>query len=436
MRKYLLFLLLLMYAYPSFSDLPEMTTDMCVSENTETQEGNDKDSVSSGRMGAHLSYNPGFLIPIDRYSKKYIKKTCSQTYSISLDLSPLPSDSNAVAHDYMYPWFSIGLCYTDNSRVRLHRDADPDWGLLRPVDYDSRLGDIYTLYGSFNRPLSRTRRWMTAYTLGCGIAYSHHKYDKGLYIDNELIGSRWLIYFVAGANITYRFSRQWGIRAGIDFTHHSNSALNMPNKGANVVSPSLSLVYMPYYESVAAGDNWQPPAFDKYWYLNFTAAFGGKALPEDWQKTQFNTPPDDPDYRKTHFTHYGVPLFSADVMYRYARRWASGIGVDVSYGSYMDKIERMDEADGKQMRHSPWSVGIGGKHEVFYNNLSVAMSLGFYLYRHAGYKAKELEQPYYETIGIKYHFQCLNGLALGYSVKAHLTKADLMALTLSYPIRL
>ena len=52
----------------------------------------------------------------------------------------------------------------------MHRDEP--WGEARPVDYTSKLGNILTLYSTFNRPLYRSRRWQWGYYLGTGIGYT------------------------------------------------------------------------------------------------------------------------------------------------------------------------------------------------------------------------------------------------------------------------
>ena len=86
--------------------------------------------------------------------------------------------------------------------------------------------------------------------------------------------------------------------------------------------------------------------------------------------------------------------------------------------------------------HSPWSVGLALKHQVYYQNWSAAMSLGYYLHRHMGDNAKANEKPYYERIGVHYPFPALRGLTIGLNIKAHLTKADLTEFVVSYPIEL
>jgi len=389
------------------------------------------------RWGLSLSAMPGKVLATDCYVKKWLhEKKC---FSIAAELThtALPCDSDDYARDYHYPTLGLGARFAFNHNVTMRRYADPDWGMLQPVDFDSHLGNTFSLFLNFHRPLFLTRHFEGGYSLGSGLGYSRYKYDKETAPDNELIGSHWLIYFTASLYASWRFADNWALRGSIDFYHHSNGAIKRPNKGANTAGPSLALIYMPYYKHLAVkSENRGKKRFPKYCYLNFTAGIGGKAMLEDWQLTQFNTAPADPDYRTGHFHFYTALSLQTDFMYRYARRWASGIGLDVFYGSYSDHVKSLDAAKGSTLRHSPWSVGIAAKHQAYYHNLSVAMSLGFYLFRHMGEQAQIIETPYYERIGLHYTFPKLNGLEIGINVKAHKTKADLTEFVVSMPLRL
>lgn len=393
--------------------------------------------VEPRRWGVETEYVKGSAIVMDEYQDVWMRGTDNHTIGVRANFVSLPSDSNAFAADYGYPTLSLGLRYSMNHGVTMHRPAHKWWPHIEPVDYESRMGNILTLYGMFSRPLLRKGRWEVDYSLAAGVGYSKSKYNQHDAIDNELIGSRWLIYFGAGLHATYRFAPQWGLKAGLDFYHHSNGALNRPNKGANIVGPSVALCYQPYAEHLEANRRtFVPPPFKKYWYMNITAGVGGKTMLEDWIDTQFNTPAGEDDYRTDDFKTYVAYSLQADIMYRYARRWASGVGLDLFYGTYSSHIKRMDEAKGRSVSHSPWSVGLAAKHQVYYGNLSLAMSIGYYLYREAGHNALENEKRYYERIGVHYTFPSLGGLTIGGNVKAHLTKADLTELVVSYPIRL
>ena len=398
-----------------------------------TAEGND--SLSIAKMGIEFRYIPAQTLTLDKEPRIWTKTKDTHSWAAQINVTPT---KNAYAHDYNYPTFSFGLRYNLNHGTTMHRD-DP-WGEAQPVNYTSKLGNFLTLYGTFNRPLYRSKHWQWGYYLGTGIAYTSLKYNQKNDIDNEYIGSHLNIYFNAGLYGQVKIAKEWSVKGGLDFAHHSNGAMARPNKGANYFGPFVGLVYEPQQETspIAKRNTEATQPFQKYWFTEFTLGLGGKTLLEEWLQTQFNTPQGQPDYRKEHFTYYGAYSFHTHLLYRYARRWASGVGVGLFYGEYAHRIARMDKENGHtDEKHSPWSASIEARHEVYYGNVSVRLTLGYYLYRHMGYSANHgLEYPYHEQVGVFYSFPKLKGLTLGFSVNAHATKADFTELQLSIPVRL
>jgi len=394
-----------------------------------------KDSLSIAKMGIEFRYIPAQTLTLDKEPRIWTKTKDTHSWAAQINVTPT---KNAYAHDYNYPTFSFGLRYHLNHGTTMHRD-DP-WGEAQPVNYTSKLGNFLTLYGTFNRPLYRSKHWQWGYYLGTGIAYTSLKYNQKNDIDNEYIGSHLNIYFNAGLYGQVKIAKEWSVKGGLDFAHHSNGAMARPNKGANYLGSFVGLVYEPQQATspIIKRNTEATQPFQKYWFTEFTLGLGGKTLLEEWLQTQFNTPQGQPDYRKEHFTYYGAYSFHTHLLYRYARRWASGVGVGLFYGEYAHRIARMDKENGHtDEKHSPWSASIEARHEVYYGNVSVRLTLGYYLYRHMGYSANHgLEYPYHEQVGVFYSFPKLKGLTLGFSVNAHATKADFTELQLSIPVRL
>ena len=393
------------------------------------------DSLSIAKMGIEFRYIPAQTLTLDKEPRIWTKTKDTHSWAAQINVTPT---KNAYAHDYNYPTFSFGLRYHLNHGTTMHRD-DP-WGEAQPVNYTSKLGNFLTLYGTFNRPLYRSKHWQWGYYLGTGIAYTSLKYNQKNDIDNEYIGSHLNIYFNAGLYGQVKIAKEWSVKGGLDFAHHSNGAMARPNKGANYLGPFVGLIYEPQQDTspIVKRNTEATQPFQKYWFTEFTLGLGGKTLLEEWLQTQFNTPQGQPDYRKEHFTYYGAYSFHTHLLYRYARRWASGVGVGLFYGEYAHRIARMDKENGHtDEKHSPWSASIEARHEVYYRNVSVRLTLGYYLYRHMGYSANHgLEYPYHEQVGVFYSFPKLKGLTLGFSVNAHATKADFTELQLSMPVRL
>ena len=395
----------------------------------------EKDSIR--HWGFTVSMMKSEIIALDKNQRKYLKEKENGSVALELNHINLPSDHDSYAKDYNYPSLSIGLRYTMNNRVRFHRTPDLDWDKIEEVPNDSRLGNTLSLYGTFQRAIHRNKHWETSYSLSGGIGYTNKWYNKDNNIDNDFIGTPLLIYFGAGIHQIYRFAREWGVRASLEFVHHSNGSFYHPNKGSNCVGPSVGIVYYPYYETfIREHGSFQSAPFKKFLYLDLTVGIGAKTLVEDWQITQFRIPKTDPNYRTGDFKRYATYSLQANLMYRYARRWASGIGIDAFYNTYAPHIEQLEQKEGNNIDCKPWSFGIAGKHETFFHNLSVNVALGTYLYRRMGSIDRELGGRIYERIGVNYSFPSLNGLKLGINVKAHTTKADFTELVITYPFRL
>lgn len=381
--------------------------------------------------------NPCIVPTMDSQIKNLVTKNGALTFSAQLRHVSLPKDQDPYAQDYGFPTFYAGVNYNIYNHVRLHRDENGDLGMGQPVDFESRLGNAVSLYAGFERAFFRKYRWEADYAINIGVGFTDRKYDRFTSPDNHMISSFMTIYFGGAFHATYRFAKDWGIKAGLEFNHHSSGTLKRPNKGSNTVGPTIGLVYYPYYDELLKKEQYkQSVPFDKSKYWNVTANVGFCTIYEDWIQTQFKTPMDDPSYRSNNFKKYAVYSLSADYMSRYARRWASGVGIDVYYLSYMDRVKELDKLNNYHKSHSPISIGISGKHDVFYHNLSLSMSLGFYVFRQSGHKAKEVEQPFYETIGLKYHFPKLNNIALGAYVRAHAFKAHNTGISVTCPIRI
>lgn len=433
----------------SFLLFPCMLTCMPVMAHPE---GNDstgiitKDYSGQSHFSYTLSYLPGKTLATDTYVKDIIKKQANHSIIFETRYRPtLPPEKREAKDDfdshYNYPSINIGLRYNFNRGTTLQREGGKDWEPFQASDYATHLGDAISLYGKFIRPFFRYKRVECSYYLGAGLGYSWDIYNRKDGIDNELVGSHMSIYFTGGLSAEYRIDKNWSVIGAIDFSHHSNGALNRPNKGANYFGPSLGLAFTPQAKQDEDNSdntekkNTATKAFNKYWYTEVTLGFGGKTLLEDWNNGH-DLPKDDPDYRTEHYKIYSAYSMQLALMNRYSLCYASGLALDVFYGSYSGHIKRLDEEAGRQCKHSPWSIALAAKQDFFYKNFTMHGAIGYYLYREMGYRADLEEKPYYERIGLSYTFPKLYNISAGFSVKAHLGKADVTEFQLVVPIKL
>ncbi len=384
------------------------------------------------RPSIAVTYGPGTVLPFDNFSRKYLKPNVIHALTVAVHL---PSSSPEEPH------LSFGMRYGMNHDVRMHRDEPVDMVGSPPADYETQMGNNLTLFGTYERPWIGGRCWQLSTYMGTGLGYSRRKYNPKTQVDNELIGSHVSLYLTLGVVYTYRVSPHWLLRGGVDLSHHSNGALSCPNKGANYLGPFVGIVYTTpgsAFPEVKESnvDKRNGERGDSKMFLDLTVGVGAKALDEEWQRTQFHVPPDDPDYRTDHFRLYAAYSLQTALMWRYGNTRATGLGLDLLYGTYSRHVEKMDRAEGHNVSHSPWSVALAVRHNVSFRRFTARFGLGYYLYRRMGVRAKSSEQPFYERIGVHYTIPHMHGLSIGFQVKTHIFRSDLTELQVAFPLRL
>ena len=402
-----------------------------------------REAAGVKHWGYEAEIQAGRVLSLDKYQKAYMIGKSDYSAAFKFTHVSLPSDSDAFAHDYHYPTFSIVGKFSKNDGVTMHRNEDfPHWDNLSDeyyelAPYNSHLGNSFAVFGSFGYPLYRGRRWEVDLCCNLGVAYSAKKYDRQTNVDNDMIGSHVLFYAGGAVNATYRFAESWGIKAGLDYWHISNGSTCQPNRSANVLGPTVGVVYYPYYETLLKErSDYRPPKFKPYWYVNVKGGVGMKTCMEDWERTQYKITKDHPDWRREDFTLYSVASIQVDAMYRYARIGAIGGGIDIQYNSSYSHLWDNDEEKGIDCAHHPWAVALDVKHTLFYGNVSLALGGGVYLYKEWGDFSRRKDLFFFNRIGVHYTIPKLHNLTAGIEVKAHLSKADFAEFVVSMPLRL
>lgn len=371
--------------------------------------------------GANVSY----LIPMDAQCRAIMHNCGASAYSLSLGFRPNTAGAQAIDIDYGLPTFEVGLQMGDYHHIQL-------WRKEPALPYHSRIGRLLTLYGGFRRDLFRndSGRWRIGYTLENGIGYCTNPYNKHTNADNEIVGSAWNIYIDLGFYTAIKVAPQWEIGFGVDYKHYSNSALDRPNKGANNIGLTARASYLLAPDAPPLHSLKSTEEFKTRVYVDIAAGLAGKSLLDDWMVNYWERTPDDPKYRSSHFPIYGAFTCMVAPMWRYCRRYASGIGIDYTYAPYSDRLQRLDISRGRtNYSYSRHVIGVTLRHEVFWRRISLGMGIGWYAHRKMGYTADVDEKPYYETVGVRYTPPIWNDrLYIGYQVKAHFTKADCMQL--------
>jgi len=168
-----------------------------------------EDTAASPHWGVSLDFNGGVVLKHSKYVKSWLRSQGMWSVAAEARYFTMPSDDDAFAEDYNFPEFYGGLRFGNYNNVTMHKEPGELWREEVCVDYTSKMGSMFTVYAGFSRPWLRRDRWEFDYTLSAGAGYCTHPYNADNNQDNELIGSRWSIYFGLGLHARYRIGRLW-----------------------------------------------------------------------------------------------------------------------------------------------------------------------------------------------------------------------------------
>lgn len=99
-----------------------------------------------------------------------------------------------------------------------------------------------------------SNKWSLKYELNLGLSFNWKYYDAFDNPDNIAIGSSSNAHLGANVYLNGKLSPYWNLHLGFGLTHFSNGAMQLPNKGLNMASPFIELVYNLNSEPTRGGD--------------------------------------------------------------------------------------------------------------------------------------------------------------------------------------
>ncbi|MBO4557025.1 MAG: acyloxyacyl hydrolase [Bacteroidales bacterium] len=291
-------------------------------------------------------------------------------------------------------------------------------GLADAVAIDGPgLGNLYCLYGYFDRAFVQTDRFRLGYFAGFGLANCFSKrYDPVTNPKNLLISTMINSRIKFGIQTQYQFTKRYYAGIGFYFNHTSNGAVNFPNRGYNAYELTLSLGMRDKAEIAKPVPAVKDDGFKPKFQFDVQASAGVMSNEDYFDYREKSGLGGDNMY----FPKYS---FDADVLYKYCRTHATGIGLDLFVTPFCDEISKylymyrlIDNPEATKEEFEPVAVGISIVHEMCYRNLSVTAGLGRYLYDNDGLGRKK---KLYQMVNIKYHFPELGDTYAGIVLKAH-----------------
>ena len=355
------------------------------------------------------------------------------TYEAAVGFQTNPASACQYAEAFGFPVINVGLSVASMGDFKM---AD-----------NTRFPNLYTLLGSFERSLLRTKNFSMGYQFDFGATYNPGRYDPEINPSNNWLSSPFMAYFGAGAFAKFHIGKHWELGADFMFRHYSNGRLALPNEAINALGGGLFARYRlaEYdYRKYKTYNKVANPDFKKGMQYMITLGGAVHTCQAEWNLYAFDhSKPDKPSRMPTKEEAAGLkahPKFSLsfDALYRYSLRYATGIGVDMFYSSNMKELEAADRilygdaAVAASPGYSPISIGLAVVQEVYWRNLAIHVAIGAYPYRHKGVNDKELNEKFddrergwhYEKAGLRYYFPKLGDTYVGFAIKSHSIKAE------------
>lgn len=376
--------------------------------------GFSRDMIKNASIEA--GFNRNYILRSQEEKLGLMDNPYNNIYNLRIGFQSTPKDSNYYDKIYNYPIVGLALSLTDNSSVRLKNN--------------SYIGNIYSAYGFMDMSLIRTRKFRFEFIFQWGMAYNPTKFDAVNNAWNEYAGAPVQVNVAGGLGVKYMLTRNLEIGAAAEIRHYSNGRLGMPNRGINMAGINVSMRYLfRPDESIYSADNIKFKFTEKGFTYNLSFAGALQASMDQWEVykgSRDNETGDEnengtieiPDFKRS-------PVYAMynTFLYRYSQMCASGIGLDFYYKPEINKSRVWDAMiygfDAmKSHKYNKLCVGLSLNHEFFYHNFSGYVAVGMYMFRKYGIP-KDYDSRFYQRAGIRYYIPKLNGLYIGYGIKAH-----------------
>ena len=273
------------------------------------------------------------------------------------------------------------------------------------------MGNIYSLYGYFDRPLLVLGGFSLGYSgeFGAGFMFSN-RYDPVANPWNPVISMPVNAHISLGMQAKYAITPRYDAGIGFFFNHHSNGAVTFPNYGLNAFELALRVgMKAPRSDAEVSRepvDDGFKPGFQ------FGLQVSGGIMSNEanyWRSIE-----EEGIWVNDRYPKYA---FEVSALYRYCRTHATGLGFDFFVTPFCDRIA---ESDGRGETYDPVSYGLSILHELCYYNFSTMVGLGRYLHHNDGLARNKI---LYQMVTIKYYFPQLADIYTGIILKAHKFKA-------------
>lgn len=319
-----------------------------------------------------------------------------------------------------FPTFDVKVGWTDNSSSPFASICKhPEMGIGFQFDglggvkaaNGPGMGNIYSLYAYFDRPLFTLGHFSFGYSGEFGLGFMFNRlYNPATNPWNVIISSPVNAHISLGLQAQYAFSSRYDVGIGFFFNHYSNGAVTFPNFGLNAFELALRVGMKTQRSMKSLPKEPEDDGFKRGFQFAVQISGGIMSNEASYLKTLEETG----TWVNDRYFKYS---FQVNAFYRYSRSMASGLGFDLYVTPFCDKVA---ESDGQGLKYDPVSVGISALHEFSYRRFSLMVGVGRYLHHNDGI---EQDQVWYQMVTLKYYFPKWADMYLGIVLKAHRFRA-------------
>ena len=277
----------------------------------------------------------------------------------------------------------------------------PDIGFsLNYFDYGAiDLGQSIAGISYADFTLNRNKWSDLVFKIGTGAGYHTKPYNREHNNKNVAVSGRFSFALQGRLGFNINLNDQLKFSNSFTFSHFSMAAYKQPNKGLNVISINSGLLYR--LEDQKLSYQYDKASFDYDPSLQYNLSFS---------------------YSLKEITPLGGPKYPVYVASFYINKQIShtniiNAGIDGFSNSALKGEMIRDQDVDPENPPDHRRIGLTLGHELALNRVALLTQMGIYIY-----KLYKTDRPLYQRYALKYYFDDLFFVSLGF--KSHLAKAD------------
>lgn len=336
--------------------------------------------------GLHIetNYGYGFVMPHHK-SIEYFLEDHIQTFDITI--SKATFGNKYWNQLYRYPYYGIGFYRSNLGNKDVFGNANALYMFLKGP-----------FWGSSNKI-------NIGYQMSFGASYLTERFDIDKNYENLAIGSHINVFIGLSIQSSIPLSERLAITNSARITHFSNGGVKQPNKGLNIFTGTIGLIYQLSSSTPERVIKELPKIDDKNEY-SIVYAVGIKRISRYESDKQF------------------ASSLAIDFNRNYSTkgRWCIGLDLffDQSNKEYSTNLDKVDA-----LNSDLYQIGVHAGHDLVMGKFSIVMNLGGYIYAPV-----ETLAPIYTRTGLRYRIN--NKIITNITLKSHWAKASFIEWGVGY----